>query len=292
MSGNRFFKKKLYRLVTALSRRTSFPMLVMDWKRLKSPSVINQVMSSGYFRQAIKPVEPELNKYKNVLVIAPHQDDEAIGCGGLLIRMKNAWKSTVLFVTDGFQSKLEEAYKGIVDKRNKEAIAALKFSNSGSIFLSLPNENLLIDKDSADKLREAIEIVNPDLILAPWMFDRPEKHRICDILLFHALKDSKIHKEVPIWSYQVHNVLFPNTVVDISDVIEEKKKMIAAYESQISDVAAYDSHIIGLNQWNAQYHPQRKRGYSETYFAIPNGDWQKLFEEIIIPNQDDYIKFV
>ncbi|MBI1305680.1 MAG: hypothetical protein GC181_03590 [Bacteroidetes bacterium] len=285
-------KKLLYRLVTGLNRRTSYPMLVTDWKKFNSSSVLAEVMNSGYFKQTVRPVEPELSNFKNVLVIAPHQDDEAIGCGGLLIKMKNQWNSTVLFVTDGFQTNFLKRYPDIINVRKEEAKQALKFANSDVVFADLPNEELNVsDSESIQKLAGIIKGKNPDLILTTWFLDRPEKHRACTILLYEALKKAGLSSELPIWSYQVHNVLFPNVAVDISNVVDDKISMIRCYKSQIEGGTAYDRYIIGMNQWNAQYHPTKKDGYTELFFALPNKDWQKLISKLILSDVKKYLNF-
>src|SRR5690606_33997196 len=120
---------------------------------------------------------------KHILVIAPHQDDEAIGCGGLLLKLREQAKITVVFVTDGAQDNLGVSIDESVQLRSDEARRALHYFNGDADFLGLHNLNLQVDDGSVKKLQTLLLRYDPDLVLCPWIFDRPKKHRLVNMLL-------------------------------------------------------------------------------------------------------------
>jgi len=61
------------------------------------------------FSSIIKPIPIKAPFGKSVLIIAPHQDDEIIGCGGAMILQKKSGKElSVLFVQDGGDEHAED----------------------------------------------------------------------------------------------------------------------------------------------------------------------------------------
>ena len=66
----------------------------------------------------------------NVLVVAAHPDDEALGCGGTMARHAAAWDSvTVVFVADGVSARVfanEAMLEAALRERGAAAAAAAR----------------------------------------------------------------------------------------------------------------------------------------------------------------------
>ncbi|MCH2204097.1 MAG: PIG-L family deacetylase, partial [Fuerstiella sp.] len=246
-------RRTIGKLLQVINRATLCPMALRPFRDIRSPEALQAVVDAGWLRQAIMPVEPDLTLIRNVVVFAPHQDDESIGCGGLLARLAGSAKITVVFVTDGAADNLGVSLTDSIALRRGEALRALEYVGATSRFLDLPNVDLTFDDHCINEFRKALIGQQPDLILAPWMFDRPEKHRLCSAALCEALKQLPHLHGTPLWGYQVHNCLFPNVVIDITEFVDIKTRMIQCHRSQIQSVAPFDHHIIGMNQWNARY---------------------------------------
>ena len=87
----------------------------------------------------------KINEIDKILVIAPHPDDEMLGCGGLLI--KYAKQSDVLLVTDGRYGFFEDCTECNPDRvaqiRKKEFMEVMdKLGVNSFSCLDIPNENL------------------------------------------------------------------------------------------------------------------------------------------------------
>jgi len=78
-----------------------------------------------------------------------------------------------------------------------------------------------------------------------------------------------------IWAYQVYSTVIPNVAVDITDVIDEKLKLVEIYRSQkrSRDWAHY---IKGLNAFNCRFLKTNEPRYVELFFVVPADEYLQL----------------
>src|SRR5258706_3541998 len=83
------------------------------------------------------PFEPQDLRGERLLVLAPHPDDEVIGCGGLVaLHLREGRKVHVAVATDGAQA-------GVAPQRESESRAALALLGAVTIeFLRFPDRQL------------------------------------------------------------------------------------------------------------------------------------------------------
>ena len=83
---------------------------------------------------------------KSLLVVAAHPDDELLGCGGTLLKLKKKkCKINILFISDGVSSRENNIFKNkkLIDKRYSSANKVCKILGSKKIeFLSFPDNSL------------------------------------------------------------------------------------------------------------------------------------------------------
>jgi LmbE family N-acetylglucosaminyl deacetylase len=165
------------------------------------------------------PVEAELPA-KEILVIAPHQDDEAIGCGGTVsMHTKSGRKATVVFCTTGGKEREDEAAASL------KALGVLDSVSFGFKIESLKSEGTL-----AEKLGQIIELKKPQIVFLPFFLDNHEDHRAVNTALVEA--SLKIKMDFMVYAYPVWMPLYPNLVVNIDGAWETKKAAIECYKSQ------------------------------------------------------------
>lgn len=175
---------------------------------------------------------------KRVLVIAPHPDDEAIGCGGTLMRHKACGDQLcIAYITDGRGSQaLKVAPEEMARRRKTEAqtaAAALKIERFDWFNLS---EGDWSYPDLRARLRQLINDFAPDIIYAPSRVDiHPEHHKVAHVLAL-ALLDCETQISAPlIRIYQIQvplTAVLTNLVVDTSSVEDESRNLLDAYPSQ------------------------------------------------------------
>ncbi len=147
------------------------------------------------------------------LVLAPHQDDETLGCGGLisLLREKNK-EVFVLFLTDGSASHpASKRYNAerLSALRKEEAIRALEVlgvPQGNAFFLNkkdgaLPAEGEADFEQNAAQLHVLITLLSPDLVLVPYEKDPHPDHRATWQMLMHSNKN--IHAKFRILQYVI-----------------------------------------------------------------------------------------
>ena len=137
-----------------------------------------------------------INGQKTIMAIAPHPDDELIGCGGLLIRKKNEGaKVCVVYLTDGRStSGWKNAPVEILETpRYKEAQNVCKSLkvNSASYLDGISGELKTI-QSLVDSVRDIIDTFKPGCILIPFINDPHLDHIESNKILAEALKKSKI----------------------------------------------------------------------------------------------------
>ena len=125
---------------------------------------------------ALPPALP-LDAARRVLVLAPHPDDETIGCGGLLAQLAaRGVPAKVLLVSDGSGAGALPA--GTAETRQQEFRAALqRLGGLDCEFLGLPDGALEQVADLPARLRRAIQAFAPNWVFGPAARDPHRDHR-------------------------------------------------------------------------------------------------------------------
>ena len=184
----------------------------------------------------------EIKKDDKICILAPHADDEVIGCGGLLA--KYGKQCDVILLTDG-------AFNG---DENIQKIREDEFTKVMN-FLKIENFSFMRAKDTqlveAYDLFEKIDFSKYNYVIMPHPFD-PHKDHVVPQAFFKKLKNKKQLKAKAVY-YEVWGTMNePTNFVDISDVVETKRKAIEMYESQKN--IDYAGRILGLNHYRGMRH--------------------------------------
>lgn len=182
----------------------------------------------------------------NVLVIAPHPDDEALGCGGTIRRLVNeGHRVTVAIATKG--TPLFPAAQ--VRRVRAEARRANARLGSDLVFLDLPVTTLhaipeaKLNKVFIDLVRRA----RPDMVLLPFPGDRHEDHRqIFDAALVALRPNGRGPLPSRVACYEtvsethwsapgVEPAFEPNWYVDVSATLADKLAAMREYASQLEE---------------------------------------------------------
>ncbi len=226
---------------------------------------------------------------ENVVVLAPHMDDETIGCGGTLARHVQAGATVrVIFLTDGRQganatlvglSGTERADKQaeLVRTRRNEARLALDTLGIHEMdFLDAPDGELTENTEvAAEPLREILQRVRPDLVYLPFFLEQHPDHSAATRVLLAATRDSNLNFTCS--SYEVWTPLFPNCLVRIDEQMELKRKAIACYDSQL-DGTNYVHTALGLNAYRSSAFINDYARYVEAFSCVPLAELRRLYD--------------
>ena len=178
-----------------------------------------------------------------VLVVAPHPDDEAIGCGGTVLRHAAAADQvSIAIATDGRRAGGMRDPVGMSATRHAEAKLATQTLAARLEWLGLPEGDW-----SVEQLREALARLltdlRPDLVYAPSRVDfHPEHHRVAHALALALDDTAALHRPlVRVYQIQVPLTgLLVNLVSDLRTVLAPSDAALRAYASQAGTIATID----------------------------------------------------
>jgi len=223
---------------------------------------------------------------ERVVVLAPHMDDEVLGCGGAIAIHKRAGSHvTVVFLTDGRQGSsslaglkgqaLRDAEEKLVRERKIEAEAArASLGIDEIVFLDAPDGRLLEDRGAPAKLRAVLAAKRPEIVYLPSHLEQHPDHRAANDLLLEAVAGTGL--EFFCHAYEVWTPHYPNCLVGIDDVIEAKMQALSHYRSQLAE-ADFERGILGLNAYRAMMRPRPGRKYAEAFLSLPLGAYSALY---------------
>lgn len=179
----------------------------------------------------------------DLLVVAVHPDDAEISVGGTVVKLARAGKQVgVLDLTTG-----EPTPHGTDEKRAAETRAATEFLGiawRGN--LGLPNRKLEPTLEARAALAGVFRRLRPRVILAPYWEDAHPDHvaasRLVDDARFWAklsrtdLDGDPFHPPKLYYYFSIHLRMLERAsfVVDVSDMLEDKLRAVACYESQFA----------------------------------------------------------
>lgn len=186
----------------------------------------------------------------NILVLAPHPDDEAIGVGGTIKRHK--WRGDyvkVIFVTSG-----ESAPEITGPQREEEAeAAALVLGYDEHEFWHFPDGAVGTRMgELQSKLCAEFETYY-DAVYIPHESDTHPDHYSVNFAAMFAFRTMKENTPLPdkILQYEVWTPILRHTTINqITEQVEDKLAAIRAHKSQ-STRNRFDLGAIGLNKFRA-----------------------------------------
>ncbi len=224
--------------------------------RLRGPPGADQGMRSvGGPPGQVACIEAE-----RALVLAPHYDDEVLGCGGLLIRLAaSGARVRVLFLSDssgGLERPVDpDGYGALRRAEAAKALAVLGIGKAGE--LGLPDGRLAEHRESlADGIRAALVDFGPDLVLVPSPLENSSDHRAAFAALFDVLSplrgDDRLAADlsiVRVLLYEVNQPLAnPDLLVDVSGETAKLRRAMRCYGSQ-QERHGYLAAALGLRSF-------------------------------------------
>ncbi|MGI2327686.1 PIG-L deacetylase family protein [Planococcus sp. YIM B11945] len=205
-------------------------------------------LSLKSFYRSDKSATP-LENAKQVLIFAPHIDDETIGLGGMIRKYaSNGTNVHIAVITDGNNSNSADgqAKPSLADVRKQELLSIKDLLGISAITYMEYADGNMKDVASSDAFRGLIEKVKPDVIYTTSLIDAHPDHVFSAHLLADALKTTA-HKPLLVREYEINCPVPPefiNCVMDITQEFGAKKKATEAFKSQ---VIAFDGFLALAN---------------------------------------------
>ena len=242
---------------------------------------------SGVYNRSAMVWQPGAEK---ILVLAPHMDDETIGCGGTLaLHAQRGAQITVMFLTDGrngsseisvlYGEERERRQRELIEIRTTEARAALQRLGANKM-ICLDAEDGELDKCdwAAARLRDVLLKLQPEIVYLPFYLEEHPDHRAASRVLLDAVAGTSLQFQC--MGYEVWTPLFPNCLVRIDSTLEVKKQALQEYRSQLKQ-CDYLHASIGLNAHRSAgliNPPHAQGGYAEAFYALGLAQYREQFE--------------
>lgn len=233
------------------------------------------MLTPSIFARRPRLLQPERGR---IAVLAPHMDDEVLGCGGTLVRHATAGAEvSVVFLTDGRRGGTGD-WQSIVEVRKAEAHRACQALGVNNVhFLDAHDGCLKDDSTVHTRLRRLLETERPNIVYLPSFLENHVDHRAVGEILISAAGGYRHDFECR--SYEVWTPLFPNAVVEIDSVLEVKMRALRCYESQLA-LMDYAHTSIGLNAFRSSAIGGETARFVEAFHILPLPDYRRLHHSI------------
>jgi N-acetylglucosamine malate deacetylase 1 len=182
---------------------------------------------------------------KKVLVLAPHPDDESLGCGGTLLKHRAMgdeihWCiATSMNQSEDYSEKQKQQRSQVIRDVSRlypfDSVIALDFKPAE--LDSVPKKDLL------QSLKAMLEQLKPNIVYLPYAFDVHSDHQVVFQAMISATKSFRAPYIEKILCYETLsetdfalsplNIQFqPNVFVDISLFAEKKYQILDLYSGE------------------------------------------------------------
>jgi LmbE family N-acetylglucosaminyl deacetylase len=209
-----------------------------------------EALPFGTLHDIIGPAAP--------LVLAPHADDESLGCGGLIAACcKRGTPPCVVILTDGTGSHpASRAYppdrlRALREQEARDAVQRLGGTTDDAVFLRLQDTAAPTAGPEFDaavrRIANLARAGGCGTILAPWRHDPHCDHEAADLMAREAAAMAGLpHLAYPVWGWTLppdHALPDQSATgwrLDIAEHLQAKRDAIAAHASQYSDLITDD----------------------------------------------------
>jgi len=232
-----------------------------------------------------------------VLVLAPHPDDESIGCGGTVCKYVQSGSCVrAVILTDGRQG--DPAMRRLARKdperirreaelavtRRAEAVAALEILGvEHGYFLDAPDGELRQHAATvATQIADILAEWRPDIVLLPFLTDRHVDHFATNQCFLDAASrlDARWAESLNCLGYETWSPIYANLYVDITATIDCKRRALSCHASQLQSDDFLEG-VEGLNRFRAVT-GLTGGTYAEAFFLAPLATYRRLHSNLLL----------
>jgi LmbE family N-acetylglucosaminyl deacetylase len=251
----------------------------MTDRRLTRRDFVTSSVGTGSLAALASPLplfgarDPNTAAPLSVVCIGGHPDDPESGCGGTLARYAAAGhRVTIVYLTRGERGIEGKSLDEAARIRTAESEAACRILGATPRFFGQIDGATEFTYAHIGAMTKLVVVEKPDVILAHWPIDTHPDHQVASLLAMHAWMWAK---GAELFFFEVNagsqtQVFKPDTYVDISAVVEQKKRALFAHVSQGGERIWREHHEI-MSVWRGReydvkaaegfvHHPRGGRG--------------------------------
>jgi LmbE family N-acetylglucosaminyl deacetylase len=238
----------------------------------QSAAVVGPAALSGLLPLSSTRAEPSAARL-SIVCVGGHPDDPESGCGGTLARYAAAGHGvTIVYLTRGERGIEGKSLADAARIRTAESETACRILGATPRYFGQIDGATELTHAHVDAMTKLVAAEKPDIILAHWPIDTHMDHQVASLL---AIRAWMAVKSTDLFFYEVNagsqtEGFKPDTYVDISAVVEQKKRALFAHVSQDGEgiwrehheiMAAWRGREVGVKAAEAFiHHPRGGRG--------------------------------
>jgi LmbE family N-acetylglucosaminyl deacetylase len=181
--------------------------------------------------------------FVNILAIGAHPDDIELGCGGVVLKSVRQGHNVFMYtLTRG-------AASGNPDDRTRELITSASYIGAKKLWIDdFEDTKLCVNSELINRIENFINASDADVVFTHSLSDVHHDHKAIAASVVEAGRYTP-----NILAYEIpHTKDFnPQVFCDISDVVEEKVKLIKVFRTQRDKIYLKDNAIKGLAEYRA-----------------------------------------
>ena len=216
-----------------------------------------------------------------VLVLAPHADDDVLGCGGTAaLHADQGDPVHVVIAYDGGRGDPDGRFQPEEYRELRRAEARAGGAHLGLTdyeFWDYPEGHLPSAEELlavARRLAERVRELGIEIVYAPWVGEQHVDHHVLGRVARLALSLAGFTGKA--WGYEVWTPLVPTVIVDVTSTFDRKKSALLEHETQL----AYRDVVhkgLALSAQRAMYlSPEARHGEGFRPLGEPEGEDRAL----------------
>lgn len=183
---------------------------------------------------------------KNVLVVAPHPDDETLGCGGTLLKHKELGDNLNWLIVTHIDEEFGFTKEKALERESEiEKVAQIyRFNSVHKLNWPTTRLDTVPMSDLVQSIGNVIKKVNPEIIYIPYPGDIHTDHKyVFDASIsctkwfrFQSIKRVLVYETLSETNFSINPDLKgfnPTTYVNITDYLDMKINIMKVFKSEI-----------------------------------------------------------
>jgi len=198
--------------------------------------------------------ETEGRKIK-VVCVGGHPDDPESGCAGTLSRYSAAGHEVkVIYLTRGERGIRDKELNETAGIRTAESQKACEVMGAKALYFGQIDGATEFTRAHVDSMTKMLTDLSADIVFTHWAIDTHMDHQVASLLAIRACM--VLNKRPHLYFFEVNSGsqsqgFYPDTYVDISNVVEKKKAALFAHVSQDVPGIWRDHHEI-ISAWRGR----------------------------------------
>ena len=182
-----------------------------------------------------------------VVCVGGHPDDPESGCGGTLARYAALGHSvTIVYLTRGERGIDGKSLDEAARIRTAESEAACRIIGAKPVFFGQIDGATEFTRAQVESMIRLLNDERPDVLFTHWPVDTHPDHQVASLL---AIRGWMSRRTGLLYFFEVDTGdqtegFFPNTYVDVSEVMDKKKSALFAHVSQDGQAIWREHHEI------------------------------------------------